>query len=127
MDREAVLRIISENPRFSEDLSGYDIIGESVSEYDKCLYFDKLRYAASNADSLISGGFNVEFYNFYGVDKSQVNSPEEMRERLIFESFVLVLERGTIECCISNLEFMPGHFIELVWNYEWNLQSAWID
>lgn len=122
-----ILRIIGENPRFSADLSGYDIIGESVSEDDKRLYFEKLRYAASNADSLISGGFNVEFYNFYGVDKSQVSSPKEMCERLIFESFVLVPERGTIECCVSNPEFMPGHFIELVWDYEWNLQSAWID
>lgn len=119
--------IISENPRFSADLSGYDIIGESVSEDDKRLYFEKLRYAVKNADSLIAGGFNSEFYDFYGVDKSQVRSPEGMRERLIFESFVLVPERGTIECCVSNPEFMPGHFIELVWDYEWNLQSAWID
>lgn len=122
-----ILRIIGENPRFVKDSDAYDIIGENISEEDKNLYFEKLRYAVKNADSLIAGGFNSEFYDFYGVDKSQVGFPDEMRERLIFESFVLVLERGTIECCVSNPEFMPGHFIELVWDYEWNLQSAWID
>ncbi|MDE7400313.1 MAG: hypothetical protein K2N06_12410 [Oscillospiraceae bacterium] len=121
------MRIIGENPRFSADLEGYDIIGESVSEDDKRLYFDKLQYAADNADSLISSGFNAEFYDFYGVDKSRVSSSEEMCERLIFESFVMVLERRTIECCVSNEEFMAGHFIELVWDLDWNLQSAWIN
>lgn len=122
-----ILWIIGENPRFSADSEGYDIIGESVSEDDKRLYLDKLLYAAENADSLISSGFDAEFYDFYGVDKSRVSSPEEMCERLIFESFVMVLERRTIECCVSNREFMPGHFIELVWDYDWNLQSAWIN
>lgn len=127
MDRGAILSIIGENPRFSADLSGYDIIGESVSEDDKHLYFEKLRYAVKNADSLIAEAFNPKFYDFYGVDKSRTDSPDNMCGRLIFESFVLVPERGTIECCVSNPEFMPGHFIELVWNLDWNLQSVWID
>lgn len=121
------MQIINGNPRFSADLSGYDIIGESVSEDDKRLYFEKLRYAVKHAGSLIAEVFDSKFYDFYGVDKSHVDSPENMCERLIFESFVLVLERRTIECCVSNPGFMPGHFIELVWDYGWNLQSRWID
>lgn len=126
-DYKLIMRIIGGNPRFSTDSEGYDIIGDGVSEDYKRLYLDKLRYAAENADSLISSGFDAGFYDFYGVDKSRVSSPEEMRERLIFESFVMVLERRTIECCISNKEFMAGHFIELVWDLDWNLQSAWIN
>ena len=132
MNADAVSRIIGTHRRFTspfEDCSAYYIADENteITAGLEELYFDKLRYAANNAEALLSEAFSDELYNFYGVNKAKVNSPKEMLAGLVFESFVLVPERKTVECCVSNPKFMFGHFIELIWDYDWNLQSVWIN
>lgn len=132
LNPDEISRIIGNNRRFTspfEEFTAYYIVDDSTeitAELEE-LYFDKLKYAAQNADMLLKQAFSEDLLNFYGVNKSKVNSPEEMLSGLTFESFVLVSERKTIECCVSNSEFMFGHFIELIWDYDWNLQSVWID
>ena len=132
LNPEAVSRITGNNRRFIspfEDISAYFIVDENteITAGLEEMYFDKLKYAVNNAEALLNEAFSEDLFDFYGVNKSKVNSPEEMLSGLIFESFVLVPERKTIECCVSNSEFMFGHFIELIWNYEWKLQSVWIN
>lgn len=129
MDLNKILSIIGDNRRFVspfEDFSGYCMFPEDRSDLEK-LYFEKLYYAVQNAESLLEQAFSDDLFDFYGVNRSKVSSPGEMLAGLIFESFVLVPERQTIECCVSNSEFMFGHFIEIIWDYDWNLQSVWIN
>ena len=132
INANAIFEIIGDNRRFIspfEEFSAYYIVdgdAEITSEFE-ALYFDKLKYAVNNVETLLEQAFSKDLFDFYGVNRSKVSSPEEMLAGLIFESFVLVPERKTIECCVSNPEFMFGHFIELIWDYGWNLQSVWID
>ena len=132
LSADRVSRIIGDNRRFIspfEDFSAYDIVDENIkmtAELEE-LYFDKLKYAVNNAEALLTEAFSEDLFGFYGVNKAKVNSPDEMLAGLIFESFVLVPERKSIECCVSNPEFMFGHFIELIWDCEWKLQSVWIN
>ena len=128
LNANEVFKIIGNNRRFTspfEIFSAYYIVGD-FGEYRE-LYFDKLKYAVNHADSLLGQAFCEDFFDFYGVDKTKVSSPEEMLDGLIFDSFVLVPEQETIGCCVSNQEFMFGHFIEIIWDYNWNLQSVWIN
>lgn len=132
LNAEAVSCIIGNNRRFIspfEDFSAYYIACENTeitAELEE-LYFEKLRYAVNNADKILKQAFSEELFDFYGVDKSKVRSPEEMLSGLIFDSFVLQPRQKIIESCVSNPKFMFGHFIELIWDYEWKLQSVWIN
>lgn len=131
IDLNTVAGLVGECGRFPdamEDGSGYYIAADGmISDGDIALYYEKLKYAAAHADSLIESGFDKEFFGFYGVDRGRAGSPEKMCAELMFDSFVLVPERKTVECCVSNPEFMPGHFIEYVWDYDWNLRSVRIN
>ncbi len=132
---EKVNQIIGNNQRFispeSEVCSYY--IAERPSEVfaDEgtiALYLRKLQYASEHADELIETVFhNEDFYSFYGVDKNTVKSAEQMCAGLRFDSFVLFLEDSTIGACLSNENFMFGHFIECRWNFDWDLLWTWID
>ena len=84
-------------------------------------YLQKLKYAVTFTDSLIENAFQSEFYEFYGVNHDKVKSSEEMCQRLIFDSFVLMTEKRTINACLSSEVFMLGHYIEFCWDYDWNL------
>ena len=128
---EAVSKIVGDSGKFPDPLKdsfGYYIFTDGqAGKEDILLYYKKLKYAVENAERLITEGFRDEFFGFYGVDRKAVCSPKEMCGRLAFDSFVLIPEKGTIECCVSNPDFMFGHFIEYVWDYDWNLQSVRID
>ncbi|MDE5894068.1 MAG: hypothetical protein K2H45_14210 [Acetatifactor sp.] len=122
VDAIRVYEIIAQNNRFSSPFSeenGYYIwteheaADESVVE----LYLGKLSYAVQNVDRLIHQAF-LEF-------SSSEDLPEEMWRRLVFDSFVLEPQRKEISCCLTNSDFMFGHFIECRWDYEWNLLSVW--
>lgn len=84
-------------------------------------YKSRLRYAAANADALIAGAFRREFYDFYGVDRGRVTSPEEMCRGLRFDSFVLDMRNGWVEACLSNDSFLFGHYIECWWDDRWQV------
>ena len=122
VDAIRVFKIIAQNSRFSSPFSepyGYYIwtehkaADESVVE----LYLDKLTYAANNVDRLIHQAL---------LELTPVKDlPENSGQRLVFDSFVLEPERKEISCCLTNLDFMFGHFIECRWDYEWNLLSVW--
>ncbi|MDE7192428.1 MAG: hypothetical protein K2O14_00525 [Oscillospiraceae bacterium] len=131
IDLRTVAEIVGECGRFPDpvtDGSGYYIAADgAISGWDIAMYYAKLKYAAANSDRLIEGGFDKEFFWFYGVDRGRAGSPEKMCAELTFDSFVLVPERKTVECCVSNPEFMFGHFIEYVWDYDWNLCSVCIN
>ena len=89
-------------------------------------YLDRLRYAVANADALIAGAFRREFYDFYGVDRDKVHSPEEMCRGLVFDSFVLDARNGSAGACLTNSSFLFGHFIECWWDGDWRLRSVCI-
>ena len=89
-------------------------------------YLDWLRYAVANADALIAGAFRREFYDFYGVDRDKVHSPEEMCRGLVFDSFVLDARNGSAGACLTNGRFLFGHFIECWWDGDWRLRSVWL-
>lgn len=131
IDLKIVAGIVGGSARFPDPLadgSGYYIFSDSpLCAEDIRLYYEKLRYAVKNAERLIAEGFCEDFFGFYGVDREAVSSPAEMCERLVFDSFVLVPEKETIECCVSNPDFMFGHFIEYVWDYEWNFRNVRIN
>ena len=89
-------------------------------------YLDRLRYAVANADALIAGAFRREFYDFYGVDRDKVHSPEEMCRGLVFYSFVLDARNGSAGACLTNSRFLFGHLIECWWDGDWRLRSVCI-
>lgn len=89
-------------------------------------YLDRLRYAVANADALIAGAFRREFYDFYGVDRDKVHSPEEMCRGLVFDSFVLDARNSSAGACLTNSRFLFGHFIECWWDGDWRLRSVCI-
>lgn len=87
------------------------------------LYKSRLRYAAANADALIAGAFRREFYDFYGVNRNKVSSPEEMCQGLCFDSFVLDLRNDCVGACLTNNSFLFGHFIQCWWDGDWQVVS----
>ena len=90
-------------------------------------YYERLRYAVSNVDSLIKEAFNDKFYDVYFIDKAIVKSSAQMCSELIFDSFVMYPDHQTIGACLSNNNAMFGHFIDVTWDSEWNIISVWID
>ena len=89
-------------------------------------YLDRLRYAVANAAALFAGAFRLGFYDFYGVDRDKVHSPEEMCRGLVFDSFVLDARNGSAGACLTNSRFLFGHFIECWWDGDWRLRSVCI-
>ena len=65
-------------------------------------------------------------YDFYGVDRDKVHSPEEMCRGLVFDSFVLDARNGSAGACLTNSRFLFGHFIECWWDGDWRLRSVCI-
>lgn len=115
-----VYEIIGHNNRFVSPFSepyGYYLWitdqEEPVDENMAELYLEKLKYASENVDLLINQAV-------YAI-QSKIVLSKELREKLIFESFVLALYDKEISCCLSNPNFMLGHFIECRWDLNWKL------
>lgn len=131
-DASIIQEILKDSKRFIGPMRepyGYDIFTISQQTVDGWhedilqFYLDKLRYAVTNADTIIQHAFRKDFYEFYGVDRTVVKSPEEMCSQLIFDSFVLVEERKMITASLTSEKFMFGHYISCCWDYNWNLES----
>ena len=124
MDDHKVSEIIKNNQRFISpfnNLSSYCIVAfDNIDEKLIELSWNQLKYAEKNIDQFIKRGFHISFYEFYGVNRNIVKSPTDMCQRLLIESFIL-MNQNTIGCCLSNDEFMFGHFIEYKWDCDWNL------
>ena len=136
LNKETISEIIKENDKFISaysDPESYFIYGSQVhfdSDYDEKtieFYYDKLKYVVHNSDLLIKAAFREEFYDFYGVDKTTVSSPEQMCSELVVESFSMDVDDMTVGAYLSNEHFMPGHFIEVHWDNEWKISYLWID
>ncbi len=126
---QAVQPVLGEHGRFASPFAepnGYSILAEEgtpVTETAVALYLDKLREAVKNADALIRGAFRSEFFGFYGINRKAVGSQEEMCSRLVFDSFILDLSNASVGACLSNSEFLFGHFIECWWDWDWKVLS----
>lgn len=122
VDAAKVYGIIAQNSRFISPFSepyGYYIWTEQEEADESAveLYLDKLMYAAQNVDRLVQqASFELS---------SAEDWPEDIWQRLVFDSFVLTPDKKEISSCLTNTEFMFGHFIECRWDYEWNLLSVW--
>lgn len=141
LDKNILFTIINGNKRFIdpfEDSEGYFILDSrdvqnvygAVEIYNAKnieLYYDKLRYAVCNADSLIKDAFDDNFYDFYGVNKNQVESSAQMYSGLYFDSFALDIKDNSACAYLSNDQFMFGHFVEVLWDNNWNRIYAWIN
>lgn len=135
LDKRILLAVIDGNKRFKNPFEvpePYFIVnahgGEKNSDTEMIeLYYDKLRYAVRNADSLIESVFDETFYDFYGVNKNQVESPAKMCLGLCFDSFTLNTKDVSVCAYLSNDRFMFGHFIEVLWDSHWNIKSIWIN
>ena len=122
VDAVKVYEIIAQNNRFVSPFSepyGYYIWTEYEEKDESMvdLYLDKLAYAVKNADRLIHQAF-LEF-------PFKKDLPESMWRKLVFDSFVLHPAGREICCCLTNADFMFGHFIECRWDYGWRLLSVW--
>ena len=133
MDTYKVSEMIKNNHRFinpfEEPCSYYIVKNDGYIDAKIIkLYWKQLKYAIENVDLLIQQGFQSSFYEFYGLNQRIVKSTSDLCQRLIFESFVLILEdnTATIGCCLSNPEFMFGHYIEYNWDCDWNLIDSFI-
>lgn len=133
MDQARVAALVGGNPRFADPKSeppGYYIwqgTDGEISSQTIALYWEKLAYAAAHGDELVRQAFDPVFFDFYGVDRSRCSSPEVFRERLHFDSFVLVPEEKWVGGSLSDADVLPGHFIECWWDYEWNLLTSEIN
>ena len=136
LNNDMILKIIGDNKRFRnpfDEPQGYTIIDriDSLNEEFETelinLYYEKLRYAACHADKLIESAFDDKFYNFYGVDRTFVNSLTQMCSELYFDSFVMSCEDHIIGSCLTNEKFMFGHFIEVTWDSNWKIRYVWIN
>lgn len=132
LSNETISKIIGESGRFCspyDEPESYYIVGDT-GEKDNMfigLFYEKMTYAVSHADDLIAGAFDNDFYDFYGVNRDIIRSPEEMSSQLYFDSFVLDIKDNSIGACLSNDRFMFGHFIEIHWDNEWKITSRWIN
>jgi len=130
LSKEKLAQIIGDSKRFYspfEEPENYYLYGGNVDEKSISLYYEKLSYAVKNSEHLIESAFCKEYYELYGINKNLVRSSNEMRNELIFDSFVLYVEDGSIGSCLTNERFMFGHFIEVRWNIDWTLRYRWID
>ena len=136
LDQDIILDIIGKNKRFRnpyDEPQGYyiiDSVGMSNEDFDIeliNLYYEKLQYAVYHADDLVQSAFDDRFYDFYGVDRTLVNSSAQMCSELYFDSFVMTSEDQIISSCLSNERFMFGHFIEVSWDSNWEIRYVWIN
>lgn len=136
LNNDTILEIIGNNKRFInpyDEPHGYYIFDHMnclKKEFDDeliSLYYEKLRYAVSHTDNLIKSAFDNRFYDFYGIDRSIIKSPTQMCSELLFDSFVMISENKSICSCLSNSQFMFGHFIEVSWDRNWKIKYAWIN
>ncbi len=132
VDAYMVQKIIGSNRRFVSPFRepiGYYVIGlqaDSMDEEILNLYCNKLKYASVNADVLIQKAFHPQYFEFYGLNKKSVTSPDEMCRLLFFDSFVLDVKDKSIQACLTNDNFMFGHFIDCYWDSEWNVVYSYI-
>ena len=132
LDPQMVQEVLGGHKSFSDPFAGvpgYSILLEEGTAAEAALvvlYLDKLREAVKNADALIRGAFRPEFFEFYGIDRKAVGSPDEMCRRLIFDSFILDTRNEMIGACLSSEEFMFGHFIECWWDGSWKVMTLGI-
>lgn len=136
LNMDIISEIIKGNNRFISAYSDpepyfmYSMQNHSNKSFDAEIieyYYDRLKYAVQNADELIRAAFREEYFDFYGVDKTAVRSPEQMCSELVVESFSLDIEDMTVGAYLSNKHFMPGHFIEVHWEKDWKIRYVWID
>ncbi|MBO5055594.1 MAG: hypothetical protein J6C64_04465 [Lachnospiraceae bacterium] len=133
MDADKVWKIVGYNKRFInpfiepcsyyiwlDEHGKYESIDESVIE----LYWEKLKYISQNIEFLVQQAFKPVYYESYAVNRKVVLSSDAMCQQLLVESFVLAPQYKTIGSCLSNSNFMPGHFIDCQWDYEWNLMYS---
>lgn len=127
MNAYQVKDIIGDSRRFVSPFCepyGYYICtrdNESISNISIQKYWEKLKYMSENIDILIQQAFKTEFYDFYGVNQDFIKSSDEMCRQLVVDSFVLYTSDYAIGCCLSNSQFMFGHFIDCLWNDSWSL------
>ena len=135
LDKDIINEIIRDDRRFLSaysDPEPYFMYSrkEYTEDHDEKIidiYYEKLRYAVQNTEKLVNEAFREEFYDFYGVNKNAVISPEQMKFRLVFDSFTMDTDDMTIAVYFSNESFMFGHFIEAHWDADWNFKSCWIN
>lgn len=124
--------IIGNDQRFASPFSepyGYCICAgenENISDISIQKYWEKLIYMSENMDLLIQQAFKPEFYDFNGVDKNRIGSPDKMCRQLVVDSFVLYVKDHKAGCCLSNPQFMFGHFIDCLWSDSWELIYSYI-
>ena len=116
MNIDRVKSIIGENNKFQDPYTSpesYYIWGNEDGFTE--IYFEKLKYAVENSDTLIKSA----------VEKAN-NVFEEQCSELIFDSFVLVPSKNMICACLTNEKIMFGHFIDVSWDFDFNLLSSTI-
>lgn len=130
---DKICEIVCSSKRFISPYSDpepYYIYGSDFGDNCKIdienLYYEKLRYAVKNAENLVNQAFNDDFYSFYGVDRTAVSTPEQMCSELRFDSFTMNFNDKSVCIYFSNERFMFGHFIEAVWDNNWNLNCSGI-
>lgn len=125
MDRYKVKEIIGNSKRFvdpfHEPCSYYICSQEKISDIPFELYFDKLKYLSNNVEAIIHQAFTPSYFDFYGVNKNVVTTPEMMCDQLVIDSFVFYPDDKKIGSYLSNSHFMFGHYIECLWNDKWEL------
>ena len=110
LDKDHINSIIHGNSRFLSAYSDPDPYfmytrkgyTEDFEEKIIDIYYDKLRYAVQNAEKLVNEMFREEFYDYYGVDKNAISSPEQMRSELVFDSFTMDIDDMSIAVYFSN-------------------------
>jgi len=128
LDLFTIQKIIGDSRRFAspfDEPCGYyfDVAENSITIRNSDIeeYQIKLKYMVENINVLIRQAVKPGYYDFYGVNQNLVSSLSEMCQRLIVDSFVLNLGDRTIVCCMSNSQFMSGHYIECIWSDTWEL------
>ena len=114
VDKEKVKFLIGENKKFQNPY----ISPESYYIWDNEdgfteIYFEKLKYAVKNSDILIKSA----------IEQANIISEEQCSE-LIFDSFVP--SENIICACLTNEKIMFGRFIDVSWDFDFNLLSSTI-
>ncbi len=124
MNAHEIIKIIGNNRRFISPFSkpyGYYIWGmenEYIGNIEIQLYYKKLKYMTENIEMLLQQAFHPAFYQFYGVSRN-LTSLDDMYQQLVVESFVLIANDKSVECCLSNSQIMYGHYIICLWSDTW--------
>ena len=116
VDKEKVKFLIGENKRFQNPYTSPEsyYIWNNEDDFTE-IYFEKLKYAVKNSDILIKSA----------VEQAKSIS-EEQCLKLIFDSFVLVPSKNMICARLTNEKIMFGHFIDVSWDFDFNLLSSTI-